>query len=248
MSIYVLSQSRIEELVNNARRNRDRFSFAAAVLLGTVILLWYFRPGLPIFHEPLRVWLIGIAGSLVPPLLRNVWNSSEFPRTLHERLGKTKLEITGSLIRISNGWTEREVSRSELLRAEEPSLGRGLYLRTSNRYRSFVVSQTLDGYEAAKSELRGMGLPVEKTFIPPNWEEFVFVLLFVGTSVCAFSVRNIKVLELNLFVSCLVSIAGFLVIGANPDNKKDTRMRGGGFGALLPVVFAGLGLLLALWG
>jgi len=87
-----------------------------------------------------------------------------------------------------------------------------------------------------------------KTFIPPNWEEFLGVLLFIGTTILAFAVHNIQVLIVNLLIALLLSVGWFFVINANPDVLALPKMRWARFGAFLPVVFAAAGLWSALHG
>jgi hypothetical protein len=63
-----------------------------------------------------------------------------------------------------------------------------------------------------------------RTSFPPNWEELLGVLLFIGTAVCAFSAHSVRVLPLNLFVALLISFAGFFIISSNPDTlPRDSR-------------------------
>jgi protein-S-isoprenylcysteine O-methyltransferase Ste14 len=111
-----------------------------------------------------------------------------------------------------------------------------------------VIPRKIDGYEAIKRELGAMGVSAVKTTIPPNWEEFVGMLLFFGTGICALTVHNIPLLIVNLLLSALLSFGWFFVINANPDVLKLPRMRWARFGAFLPVVFAAAGLWFALHG
>ncbi|HYL46800.1 MAG TPA: hypothetical protein VEU52_07220, partial [Candidatus Limnocylindrales bacterium] len=231
-----------------ARRIRRVFFVIASCLLAMVIVLALLRPDLPIFREPLRPWLLAVVGLPIPALLHGIWKRQDWVEALRSRLNRTKVEIARDSISVSNSWFTRQLSRSQLLRAEEPSWGAGLYLRTANRYRWAVIPRTLDGYESAKLELAGMGLAIEKTLIPPNWEEFVWVLLFLSTLICTMYLHSVRLLALNFLVSILLSVAGFFIISANPDYKTIPRMRGARVGVLLPVVCAGLGLLLALFG
>ena len=138
---------------------------------------------------------------------------------------------------------KRQLSISEVVRAEEPFLSAGLHLNTANRYRWILIPRDLDGYEAIKRELSVAGIAVAKTFIPTNWEEFFGVLLFIGTMFCAASAHNIRVLTANLLVSLLLSFGGLFVINSLVDAVPRPRMRLMRFGVFLPVAFAALGLL-----
>jgi hypothetical protein len=72
---------------------------------------------------------------------------------------------------------KRQLRINEIVRAEEPYLGTGLYLRTSNRYRWVLIPRKLNGYDASKRDLGVADAAVVKRFIPTNLEEFVFVAL-----------------------------------------------------------------------
>lgn len=85
------------------------------------------------------------------------------------------------------------------------------------------------------------GAAAVKRFIPTNWEEFVFVLLFIGTILCATMIHNTRILLANLVIAVVVSVSGFLIVSANPDNHQIRRAK---IGVFIPVVFAALGFLL----
>jgi hypothetical protein len=91
-----------------------------------------------------------------------------------------------------------------------------------------------------------MGVELIKTYIPPNLEEFVGVLLFMATILCTLYVQSVRLLTLNLFVALLVSLGGLFVISSNPDVKTLPQLRFAKFGVFLPVIFAAVGLLFAL--
>ena len=99
----------------------------------------------------------------------------------------------------------------------------------------------MDGYDAIKRELLMAGAGVVRKFIPTNTEEFVFVLMFIGTILCATIVHDTRILLANLLIAVVVSVSGFLIVNANPDNHQIGRAR---VGVFMPVVFAALGFLL----
>lgn len=248
MAVYVYSEQQIEQMVSNARRVRIRFCVAAFVILAIACLLAFYRPNLPIFHDPMRAWLMALLSSLfLIPLLRIVWRWRTWPEPMRNSLRETRVEVTSSTVGVSGPFGyKRQLSTSEVVRAEEPYLGTGLYLRTSNRYRWILIPRKLDGYEAIKREIAVAGGAVVKTSIPSNWEEYLGVLLFIGTTICAASASDIRVLTVNLVVSLLLSFGGLFVINSNPDTLAQPRMRLARFGVFLPVVFAALGLWFAL--
>jgi hypothetical protein len=243
MAVYTYSEQQIERMVGKSRRLRIRFCVAAIVTLLMAVLLGFDRPTLPIFHEPVRAWVIALLTSLfLFPLVKTIWRWRRWPDLMRSSLRETRVEVASGTVGVSGPFGyKRQLSISEIVRAEEPYLGTGLYLRTSNRYRWTLIPRKLDGYEAIKRELAAAGDGVVKRFIPTNWEEFVLVLLFIGTILCATMAHDTRILFANLVIAVIVSVSGFLIIGANPDNHQIRRAR---VGVFIPVVFAALGFLL----
>jgi len=243
MAVYVYSEQQIEKMVGKSRRLRIRFCVAAIVILVIAVLLAFYRPTLPIFHEPVRAWVMALLTSLfLFPLVKIIWHWRTWPDLMRNSLRDTRVEVASGAVGMSGPFGyKRQLSISEIVRAEEPNFGTGLYLRTSNRYRWILIPRNLDGYEAIKRELAVAGAAVVKRFIPTNWEEFVFVLLFIGTILCATMVHDTRILLANLVIAVIVSVSGFLIVSANPDNDQIRRAR---IGVFIPVVFAALGFLL----
>jgi hypothetical protein len=243
MAVYSYSEQQIEEMVCKSRRLRIRFCVAAIVILVMAVLLAFYRPTLPIFHEPARAWVMALLTSLfLFPLVKTIWRWRMWPDLMRSSLRETRVEVASGTVGVSGPFGyRRQLSISEIVRAEEAHLGTGLYLRTSNRYRWILIPRKLDGYEAIKGELAAAGDRVVKRFIPTNWEEFVFVLLFIGTILCASMVHDTRILLANIVVAVIVSGSGFLIVSANPDNHQIRRAR---IGVFIPVVFAALGFVL----
>ena len=176
------------------------------------------------------------------PLVKTIRGWRKWPDLMRNSLRETRVEIASGAVGVTGPFGyKRQLSISEIVRAEEPYLGTGLYLRTSNRYRWILIPRKLDGYDAIKRELAVAGAPLVKRFIPTNGEEFVFVLLFIGTMLCATMVHDTRILLANLVIAVVVSVSGFLIVNANPDNHQIRRAR---IGVFIPVVFAALGFLL----
>jgi hypothetical protein len=248
MAVYLYSDQQLEKMVRNARQFRVGYCVTSSLILAATCLAAYERPDLPALHQPVRGLLVAVLVTvLVAPLVRIVWNWRTWAENLENSLRKAKVDISCSTVSVSGPFgDQRQVSQEDVLRAEEPSLGAGLYLRTSNRYRWIMIPRKLDGYESIKNELSETGIVIVKTSIPPNWEELLGVLLFIGTTVCAVSVHNVRVLTLNFLISLLIAFGGYYVISSNPDNL--TRMRWTRFAAFLPVAFAAWGLWFAVRG
>jgi hypothetical protein len=243
MVAYIYSEQQIDAMVGKSRRLRIRFCVAALVILVVAALLTFYRPTLPIFHEPARAWVIALLTSFfLFPLVKTIRGWRKWPNLMRNSLRETRVEVASGTVGVTGPFGyKRQLSISEIVRAEEPYLGTGLYLRTSNRYRWILIPRKLDGYEAIKRELAVAGAPLVKRFIPTNGEEFVFVLLFIGTILCATMVHDTRILLANLVIAVVVSVSGFLIVNANPDNHQIRRAR---IGVFIPVVFAALGFLL----
>src|SRR4029077_10601535 len=137
---------------------------------------------LPILHEPFRAWVMALLTSLfLFPLVKTIWRWRKWPDLMRNSLREERGEAAPCTVGVSGPFGyKRQLSITEIVRAEEPYLGTGLYLRTSNRYRWILIPHKLGGYDAIKRELAVAGAAVVKRIIPTNGEEFVFVLLFVG--------------------------------------------------------------------
>src|SRR5712691_10682715 len=187
MAVYAYSDEQIEKMIAGARRLRVRFCLTASVILVAVVLLWFFYPDIPAFQKP---WFFPLLMALlVVPLLQNLWRWKTWSDKARSSLRSQSVDISpGAVIVTYPSGHKRQLGQREILRAEEPSVGGGLYLRTASRYRWVLIQRKLDGYEAIKHELNQMGIAVVKTSIPPNWEEFLGVLLFCATIICALAV------------------------------------------------------------
>ena len=73
MAVYVYSEEQIDGMVGKARQLRIRFFIGAIVILVMAVLLAFYRPTLPIFHEPARAWVIALLTSLfLFPLVKTI--------------------------------------------------------------------------------------------------------------------------------------------------------------------------------
>jgi hypothetical protein len=174
MSVYAHSEQQIERMVSNSRRSRIWFCVVAFSVLAVASLLAFYRPTLPIFRDPLRAWVMAVLTSLfLFPPLQIIWRWKSWPDRMRNSLRGIRVEITPSAVSVSYPLGDkRQLSMGEVVRAEEPSLGGGLYLRTSNRYRWIMVPRKIDGYETIKRDMAGMGVPFVHNLVPTNWENF----------------------------------------------------------------------------
>lgn len=137
----------------------------------------------------------------------------------------------------------QKLAQAEIRRAEQVPWG--IYLRSSNRYRWILIPAKIEGFAALQREIGEMGIPIVPAAIAPNCEEFVGVLVFAGTMICAIFAHSTRVLAANLFISIVVAVAGFAIVSANPENLP--KMRWARLGIFLPVLMTASMLWMA-WG
>jgi len=243
MAVYSYSEAQIDRMIRRSQAWRTGFAVGSAAVLAASLLLLIYRPQLPIFREPIRAWYIAILLTVcVHPLVRAIWKRGHWQQALRNALTHCGIELTSDTVTLlGESAIVRQLMLQDVRRMEEPSIGRGLYLRTSNRYRWLLIPRNLEGYNAIKNQLILSGISLSPSSFLPNWEEFVFVLLFVGTLVCAGIAHSKTVLVTNLVISVLIAIGGLAVVNANRDNPK---LRNARIGCFIPVVAAALGLLL----
>lgn len=187
MATYVYSEQQIDRMIGSTKRFRVNAFVIGALMLLAAGILAYFRPGFFAHHGFKRDWGIGILIAFGSHLFfmsfRRKKSSSEKLRAV---LKEWSLEISPAWVCWTYfGQRKKQLNREEIVRAEEPSLGRVLFLRTSRRYRYARIPRSLDDYEAIKREIILLGIPIEKTLFLPNWEELLSVVLFLGALICA---------------------------------------------------------------
>jgi len=190
MATYVYSEQQIDRMIGRTTRFRVWGCVLGALFLLAAGFLVYFHPGLFAHHAFRLHWavaiLMGFGAHLFFMSFRRRKSGSEKLRAF---LKEWSLEISSAGICITYfKQRKKQLNREEILRAEETSLAKGLYLRTAKRYRYTRIHGHLDDYEAIKREIILLGIPIEKKLIFPNWEEPLFALLFFGALICAIAV------------------------------------------------------------
>jgi hypothetical protein len=244
MSVYSYSNDQIEKLVGNARRRQNRFVWTGCLLLTATLVFEFLRFGNPLLRAEHWSPVFIVLFVLSVQLIRGNWKGESTSRKLRAALTQLSVVISHDGIRIlyPEG-VSRQLGRDEITRVEEPSLGHGLYIRSRNRYRWFLIQCSLDDYDEIKGELAHMGIPLVAKTIPPNWEEFIFVLFFCGTLLFSGFSHDVRILTGNLIIALLMAIVGTYIVRANPDNRSHHwKLIAGMF---IPAVVAALALLWA---
>jgi hypothetical protein len=239
MAVYTISQASI------AARSRKIRIWAVKIIVPSLLLLMYFR----IFHSSIfgrNLALVdAISFALLAELIRP-FLGRRFSRKRSAISGDYRIEVTPDAVELRSAFFSKRIAREEIVRAEEPSWGFGLYLRTSNPFRWILVPQRIDGFEELRSGLAASGLPIVQTLIPSNWESFVFPVLFCGSLLCdmfafsdTFAISRF-VLILNLGVALLIGISGYFFAISVENQRMRLKVR---LGSLIPLVGAALALL-----
>jgi hypothetical protein len=167
MATHVYSEQQIERIVGRMKRFRVWLYVVGALILVAGSFLVYFRSDLFAHHRRARDWTIGIliaiGSHLFGSLLLSFRRRESWSEKLRIRLRERSVEISSAAICVTFARQfKRQLSREEITRAEEQSLGKGLFLRTSNRHRYAVIPRNLGDYEAIKKEIVLLGIPIEK--------------------------------------------------------------------------------------
>ncbi len=233
MAVYIYTQETIEQITRARQRQRRRFCAVVSIILIAAVVVAGTRPEW-IFgaNQHARLWVLTalfvfFAGPLGDNLLRGKRRHAKLRQTLSE----THVETSDAGIRYSAPQYVRSMSWQEVVRAEEVPWG--VYLRTRNRYRWLMISNKVGGFDSLTREITGMNIPIVQTASAPNWEEFAGMLVFTATILCAIFAQSVAWLAVNLALALIISVAGFLIISANPDNLP--KMRWARLGIFLPV-------------
>lgn len=239
MTVYTISQA------SSAERLRKIRIWAAVILVLPLVLFLYLRISYSnAFGRSLEV-VGAVSFALLVELIRPfVWKRSARKRPAIA--GGFCIEVTPDAVELRNAFLNTRIARNEIVRAEEPSWGSGIYLRTSSRYRLILIPRKIEGFEEIKSTLAASGIPIIQTMITPNWEGLLFGILFCGSILCdmfaiydIFAISRI-VLFVNLGVALLIGIYGFIISDAVEGAQMRLKSR---LGSLIPLVGVGFALL-----
>lgn len=167
------------------------------------------------------------------------------PIRLQKHMHAYKVTLSPDCVSVENGvYPHLQLEREEIRCAEEPSFGGGLYLRTKSRYKWLLIPLKLDGYSDLKEALGSSGVPIVRTIIPPNWEEFVLALVYCGSIVCDVAAHDRTILALNCVIVILAAILCVLIL--NSSSFKVRRRSWARVAVFIPAVLAVLSLFLEL--
>jgi hypothetical protein len=236
MAIYTMSQAATAKQARLLKKMRWWAIGVSAVGIAISFFLIVRPGGWLVGHISHNVQIFLFSGSAV--LL--VQMTSPWRKGLESKIQQAiSIEISADEISMTSGMFSRCFRRDEIVRMEES--GRGLFLLTSNRYRSIFIPGRIDGYQEIKDDLTSNGAQFVRRNFLRNWEEYLFVLLFCGTMICDLVTRNRTILFLNLAVALLVGTFGIIFADSFWDNRAmSLRMR---LGSMIPAIATLLAIL-----
>lgn len=239
MAIYTMSAASSVARLKRVKWWMIGISAAGLTISLLVILIPSAWSGAHLSHELQRaIFIVFIASFVILVQTASPWGNA-FKRGSEIQKGLC-VEVTSDEIEVRSGIYSSSIRRDEIVRAEESS-GRGLFLRTSDRYRWIFIPRRIDGYQDIKDNLTASGTPVVESKILPNWEEFLFVILFCASLICDLATHNRSILLVNLAVAVLTGAFGTISARNYRDNPK-LRLRVI-LGGMIPAAMALLAVL-----
>ena len=240
MPAYGYSAERIEAKIRRSRRVK---LWLVAILVPIAIadlFLQFHWPGVPV---PYRRCLDGVfIACFVLAMPKRLFRRrtsewvANFYRSFHISVAPDSITMAAP------PHYSRSLEMADTVRAEEPAVGGGLYVRGKRRYQWLLVPRDLDGYPEIRNLLPLVGIPVVATRVPPNMEEFLCVAALSASILCDLFAHSTAALAGNLFLSLGTGVFGVVVIrsGWPPISQRKVLH----IGCFLPFVFA---LIAFLW-
>ncbi|MFC5863533.1 hypothetical protein ACFPT7_14600 [Acidicapsa dinghuensis] len=242
MAVYGYSEETIEKVRAKAKRNALPMRIIGVTLIIGSFVAMIVDTRIGLRSDPLRslpVVLIVLGMQLMGWTFRR--GRKQLTDVVDAIVGRSYIVTEGEVRQLYPNGEERRFSREEIVRAEEVRLVRGLYIRSSNRYRWILVPETIDRYDEFKDELRRMGIPFVRRALPMNPEEWLFVAVYIGTLICPLVTHDRGILVADFVVALCLTFPGMLIIRANPDNRRLRKLAYAG--SFLPAVL----ILAFLW-
>jgi len=219
------------------RRHRRIRIWLLAMLLPLAIADLVLDFSWPVWRQTYHDWSIGIFAAcvaLLAPMLKRrahrVEQLTNSYRSFHVTVIPDSITIAAP-----PRWS-RTLERTDVVRAEEPVVGGGLYIRSNGRYRWMIIPRSLDDYAEIRDLLPSLGIPVVRTKVPPNTEEFLGVLVFCASILCDLFAHSPGIKMGNLVVSAAIAVGGLIVIRRGWEN--DPRRLKAQIGCFLPLLGA----------
>jgi len=230
-----MPEARNESQMHNLRRTRHSLIFASVLLSLAGFCLCLNSTG-----RPARLYEVLCIASFV--IFVNLW-SPFGKRNVYEqtaaKLGVNSIEIDSGGLRMNWSTWSKFIPLDEITRVEEPPNGRGMFVRTSNRFLWYLIPRRTDRYEEIRSELAAIGIPIVQTRAPRNWG-ILFALLFCLSILCNVLTQDRRILAVNFAFALILGAAGLMLTNFIGDRRLRLKSV---FGSFLPAAISAASLI-----
>jgi hypothetical protein len=231
MTIYEMPKPQVHELL----RVRRRLVVTFGPLLLIALYLFLNSTG-----RPAELYRVLFIGSLI--VLVNLWNPFN-GRNVYREIGETlqinSIEINSDGLRMNWMTWSRFIPWNDITQVEEPPKGRGMYVRTRNRFRWYVITRRTERYDEIRGELATMGIPIVQTSAPWNWG-ILFVIVFCTSLLCNVLTQDRRILAVNFACALILGVVGAMLTPWIGDRRLRIRSI---LGSFLPAVFSAFSLI-----
>ena len=235
MTIYALPNGWNESRISKVAKARV---WLVVILVPILLIASYL--GLNSTGRTAELYRVLWIGSLV--VLVSLWNPFR-KKNLYREIATTfrinAIEIGSDGLRINWSTWSKLIPWEEVTQVEEPTNGRGMYVRTQNRFMWYVIPRRTERYDEIKGELARMGVPIVQTSAPSNWG-ILFVFLFCSSLLCNILTEDRRILAINLAVALILGGVGAMQSRWIGDRRLRLRSM---LGSFLPAAFSTVSLV-----
>jgi hypothetical protein len=188
--------------------------------------------------------LYRVLGMVFLSILVGLWNPFQ-GRDAHEEIAEkhriNSIEVDWDGLKLNWATWTKFIPRDEIKRVEEPPNGRGMYVRTRNRFAWYLIPRKTDRYEEIRGQFAAMGLPIVEAPSPSSLWGLLFAFLFCASILLNLLTQDRRILAVNFVLALIVGVAG--VILANSWGGDRQLRRRWMLGSFLPAIFSVVSLI-----
>jgi hypothetical protein len=169
----------------------------------------------------------------------NPFSKRNVYREIGEKFRLNSIEINSDGLRINWMTWSKFIPWNHVAQVEEPPKGRGMYVRTRDRFRWYLITRRTDRYDEIKGDLAAMGIPIVQTSAPWNWG-ILFVIAFCSSLLCNLLTQDRRILAVN-FAAALI-LGGIGAIQTLWIDDRRLRINSI-LGSFLPAAFSAFSLI-----
>ncbi|HEY2469431.1 MAG TPA: hypothetical protein VGI45_16540 [Terracidiphilus sp.] len=226
------------------RARKASFVFACIFLVIAAVLVIWSLGWIAILPRANEHFVIAAVSLLIVALTQFLLPKSR-DRVTEAALAAVQVQsvsLNSKEVQVKNGPWSRTILINEIVRADEPRSGLGLFLRTSNPLRWLLIPRRIEGYEEIKSNLTANGISVAQTRFSPQRIEYGLFAVAFGTMICELVTSSRGFLLGNVALGIVIAVVGMQVALERADSAK-IRFQYILFYSF-PLIFAALGLWL----